>query len=200
MTDELVKRQIVLFEESEDATGFVMPTVHIADKAGDFTITVSEEVIFRMRAQSSGVREQWLQALAQYCEFPGQERLVPVNRSVQMGGALSALDGKHKFEEKYVHYKDHGRLEPIIDDCEMLRVAIPGDTAVRINVSTVVKLCKDLVGKDLSKFSMPVFVNEPTSILMKPAETMFFNDFLTQASKEEESVRRLLFVVAKQLS
>lgn len=66
----------------------------------------------------------------------------------------------------------------------MLRVAIPGDTAVKINVSTVAKLCKDLVGKDLSKFSMPVFVNEPTSILMKPAETMFFNDFLTKASKE----------------
>ena len=38
---------------------------------------------------------------------------------------------------------------------------------------------KDMIGKDLSKFSLPVFINEPTNILMKPAEFMFFNNYLT---------------------
>jgi oxysterol-binding protein 1 len=46
------------------------------------------------------------------------------------------------------------------------------------------KLLKDLVGKDLSKFSLPVFLNEPTTILQKSAEMMFFTNFLTLASKE----------------
>jgi hypothetical protein len=41
------------------------------------------------------------------------------------------------------------------------------------------KLLKDLVGKDLSKFSLPVFLNEPTTILQKSAEMMFFTNFLT---------------------
>jgi hypothetical protein len=45
------------------------------------------------------------------------------------------------------------------------------------------KLLKDIVGKDLSKFSMPVFVNEPTSILQKAAEYMFFTNFFEKASK-----------------
>ena len=56
----------------------------------------------------------------------------------------------------------------------------------------MVKLLKDLVGKDLSRFSMPVFVNEPTSMLMKPAELMWFNDYVTIASKEAESTKRML--------
>jgi hypothetical protein len=56
------------------------------------------------------------------------------------------------------------------------------------------KLLKDLVGKDLSKFSLPVFLNEPTSVLQKSAEMMFFTDFLTQASKEADSLKRLILV------
>ena len=39
----------------------------------------------------------------------------------------------------------------------------------------VFKLLKELIGKDLTRFSMPVFLNEPTNIIMKPAEFMFFN-------------------------
>ena len=46
------------------------------------------------------------------------------------------------------------------------------------------KLFKDMIGKDLSKFSLPVFINEPTNILMKPAEFMFFNNYLTEASEK----------------
>jgi hypothetical protein len=39
-------------------------------------------------------------------------------------------------------------------------------------------MLKDLIGKDLSKFSLPVFINEPCGLLMKGAEFGFFSDML----------------------
>lgn len=105
-----------------------------------------------------------------------------------------AFAGKHTFEEKYVHYKEYGLDKPIVTDCDMVRVAIPGDTAVKINMSTFMNLLKDLVGKDLSRFSMPVWVNEPTSMLMKPAELMYFNEYTIKATNEPESTKRMLYM------
>jgi hypothetical protein len=46
----------------------------------------------------------------------------------------------------------------------------------------IFNLIKQLIGKDLTKITFPVFINEPANVLMKPAEFMFFNDYLTQAS------------------
>lgn len=54
---------------------------------------------------------------------------------------------------------------------------------------------KNLIGKDLSKFSLPVFINEPFTILQKAAEMVVFaNHFLKLARKEEDPVKRLLYV------
>ena len=71
----------------------------------------------------------------------------------------------HTFEEKTVSYGECGLDGPMLADCEEVRVQIPGNTAIKVNASMVFKLLKDMIGKDLSKFSMPVFVNEPLSLL-----------------------------------
>jgi hypothetical protein len=47
----------------------------------------------------------------------------------------------------------------------------------------ILSLVTDLIGKDLSRFTFPVFINEPCNILMKPAELlMIYNTFLDEAS------------------
>ena len=46
----------------------------------------------------------------------------------------------------------------------------------------------------MTKITFPVFINEPANVLMKPAEFMFFNDYLTQASLFEDSTLRMLYV------
>lgn len=88
----------------------------------------------------------------------------------------------HTFEEKTANFKDYGLTSPILADSNLIRVQIPGNTAVKINVSLVLKMLKDLIGKDLSRFSMPVFINEPSSLLMKPAEFSFYTHYLTKAA------------------
>lgn len=55
---------------------------------------------------------------------------------------------------------------------------------------------KDIIGKDLTRISMPVLLNEPTNIIMKPAEFMFFNRFLTLAASERDPVKRMMYVAA----
>lgn len=93
-------------------------------------------------------------------------------------------------------YADLGLKEPIISDCDMIRTQIAGNTAVKVKMSNMLKMLKDMIGKDLSKFSLPVFINEPSSVLMKPAEQMFFNKGLTNAAKaaNKSSTYRMMLV------
>ena len=53
----------------------------------------------------------------------------------------------------------------MVTDVDDIRLSVIGPTGVKIKMSMIFKLLKDIAGKDLSKFSMPVFVNEPTTLL-----------------------------------
>jgi hypothetical protein len=64
-----------------------------------------------------------------------------------------------------VGWKEFGLGEEMLTDLPMVRVSIPGPKGVKVKPAMIFKLLKDIIGKDLSKFSMPVFVNEPLSIL-----------------------------------
>ena len=54
------------------------------------------------------------------------------------------------------------------------------------------------IGKDLSQIVLPITFYEPFTVLMKPAEQMFFNEGFTKAAslKDSPSVERMLHVVA----
>ena len=56
-------------------------------------------------------------------------------------------------------------------------------------------LIKAVVGKDLSKYSLPVFINEPLTILQKTAEILCFTDLLTTASIEKDPLKRMALIV-----
>jgi hypothetical protein len=72
--------------------------------------------------------------------------------------------------ETSINFAKYGLSLPMVTDVEDVRLSVIGPTQIKIKMAMVFKLLKDIVGKDLSKFSMPVFVNEPTSILQKAAE------------------------------
>ncbi len=43
-------------------------------------------------------------------------------------------------------------------------------------------IIKDAIGKDLTKFTVPVFFNEPLSMLQKVTEGLEYEDLLVKAS------------------
>jgi len=53
----------------------------------------------------------------------------------------------------------------IINDIDLMRLRLPAANIFKVKIITLMKMIKDLIGKDLSKFSMPVWINEPVSIL-----------------------------------
>ncbi len=65
-------------------------------------------------------------------------------------------------------------IKLIINDIDLMRLRLPAANIFKVKITTLMKMVKDLIGKDLSKFSMPVWINEPVSILQKPAEFMLY--------------------------
>jgi len=55
---------------------------------------------------------------------------------------------------------------------------------------------KDLVGKDLTRVSMPVYFNEPLSLNQKMAETAEYNELLEMAANEPNSLVRMAYITA----
>ena len=81
-----------------------------------------------------------------------------------------------------------------------MRITIPSTVDIKIKGSVIWKMMKDLIGKDLSKFSLPVFINEPCTVLMKGAEYGFYCDLITKAAKEQNAHLRLLNLAVSMLS
>ena len=76
------------------------------------------------------------------------------------------------------------------------RIMLPHLRDPTWKLSNVVRLLRELVGKDMSRFTMPVFINEPLSNLHKSTEYYAWNHLLDQAAREEDSLVRLAFVAA----
>ena len=79
---------------------------------------------------------------------------------------------------------------PTVLDVNYERLALPSINAKNVGFS-LWSVFKDLLGKDITRISMPVNINEPMSQLQKIAEFCMFNHFLEQASKEPNSLKRL---------
>ena len=84
--------------------------------------------------------------------------------------------------------------QAIITDCDEERIALPCLRDARLKGSAIWQILKDMVGKDITKYSMPVFVNEPLSNIQKYSEILCFNDLLQKASEQESSMMRLVYV------
>lgn len=56
-------------------------------------------------------------------------------------------------------------------------------------------LCKN-IGKDLSKISMPVTLNEPLNVLQRLCEELEYCELLDKASTTNDDIERMLYIVA----
>lgn len=55
---------------------------------------------------------------------------------------------------------------------------------------------KSMIGKDMSKMTLPVTFNEPTSLLYRVVEDMEYTDLLNSAAERSDSTERMVYVAA----
>lgn len=79
------------------------------------------------------------------------------------------------------------------------RTALPPLTGPKEKLN-VFNLLKDSVGKDLSKISMPVVLNEPLSFIQRLAEDIEYSPLLDQGAEESDQDRRMMYVAAMVIS
>jgi ankyrin repeat protein len=77
-----------------------------------------------------------------------------------------------------------------------LRSALPIDHAAAKNEVSLWSVLKNAIGKDLTKITLPVYFNEPLSMLQRLCEEIEYSSLLDLAWKRENSDERLLLVAA----
>lgn len=78
-----------------------------------------------------------------------------------------------------------------------MRISIQSAADIKIKPSIIWKVLKDLIGKNLLRFEMPIFVYEPMSIIQKSGEIAFyFSMQLAKAAQEKDSQKRMVLVAA----
>lgn len=79
------------------------------------------------------------------------------------------------------------------EDGVRLRLKLDADDRPKISLWSVLK---SMVGKDMTRMTLPVTFNEPTSLLQRVAEDLEYTELLDQAATFEDSTLRLLYVAA----
>ncbi|UZJ56398.1 hypothetical protein CBS101457_005718 [Exobasidium rhododendri] len=91
---------------------------------------------------------------------------------------------------------DKGKLEELgVEPYQRLREVMPIGKDDRPSVS-LWSILKNNIGKDLTKISFPVSLNEPTSMLQRMGEDMTYAHLLDTAVRQKESTLRIAFVAA----
>lgn len=101
-----------------------------------------------------------------------------------------AEEEKQREEPEQVAPVNEVALEPFAERDQMPFMKDPNDRP------SVWKILKDAVGKDLSKFCVPVYFNEPISMVQKVAEIMEYQNLLNEADQEQDPVKRIMKVYA----
>ncbi|KAI2637838.1 oxysterol binding protein [Hypomontagnella submonticulosa] len=73
------------------------------------------------------------------------------------------------------------------------RLKLDEDNRPRIGLWGILK---SMIGKDMTKMTLPVSFNEPTSLLYRTGEDMEYADLLDMAADRTDSIERMLYVAA----
>lgn len=83
------------------------------------------------------------------------------------------------------------------EDGHRSRLKLDSDDRPKVSLWSIVK---SMVGKDVTKMTLPVSLNEPSSMLQRLAEDIEYSDLLQYASRFSDSTLRMLYVAAFSVS
>ena len=101
-------------------------------------------------------------------------------------------------EEKRTEYqllKESGGFK----NCKVRREVLP-KTREKSSIRNLFSFLKTVIGKDLTKVTMPVYFNEPISFLQRLCEDLEYADLLNKAAECSDSAERLAYVAAFMVS
>lgn len=88
---------------------------------------------------------------------------------------------------------DADALTEVLDRVLETRDRLPAERDPA-NKPSIWKVLKDMIGKDLSRFAIPVYFNEPLSMMQKFAESVEYYSLLNEADKTDDPKLRMLYV------
>lgn len=177
---ELEAQQEDLARSKPPVGGQVKRKATLADLAADLTDDESEDDEEFFDAVGAGEVE--------VAELPGvrqaqNEDMRP--SEIPVAGATGDI-----FEQKHAEvatgfkgYEDGPRPKLAMDADDRPKISLWG-------------ILKSMIGKDMTKMTLPVSFNEPTSLLQRCAEDMEYTDLLDVAAEREDSSERMLYVAA----
>jgi hypothetical protein len=101
----------------------------------------------------------------------------------------------HSFVKRLINENTVFNQYPVKNLPSNIRSQMPvlRDPNIKINVWAILK---ENIGKELSKIAMPVYLNEPLSMLQKASEFIEYHEFFRLANKTEDEFLRLAYVTA----
>ncbi|KAL9094980.1 MAG: hypothetical protein Q9165_002582 [Trypethelium subeluteriae] len=118
------------------------------------------------------------------------EELPPSGGALVSPPPLSAKTITSLHEEKA---KDISPSFKGYEDGPRQRLSMDKDDRPRISLWGILK---SMIGKDMTKMTLPVSFNEPTSLLQRVAEDMEYTELLDMAADRADSTERLVYVAA----
>ncbi|RDW61274.1 uncharacterized protein DSM5745_10772 [Aspergillus mulundensis] len=100
----------------------------------------------------------------------------------------TALDKLRAIRRSEISPSFKGYEEPIRE-----RLKMDYDNRPKISLWGILK---SMIGKDMTKMTLPVSFNEPTSLLQRVAEDLEYTDLLDIAADQTDSMERLVYVAA----
>ncbi|KAI9705685.1 MAG: hypothetical protein M1820_005095 [Bogoriella megaspora] len=88
-----------------------------------------------------------------------------------------------EIEQSYKGYEDGTRQKLALDADNRPKISLWG-------------ILKSMIGKDMTKMTLPVSFNEPTSLLYRVVEDMEYSELLDIAAERADSTERLVYVAA----
>lgn len=145
--------------------------------------------------------------------------IVPRNKNKQLNGKLEKINGDnfehtgnvlpanllaqpstpirslHPVIKKLIETNPVYQAHPILNPPTNFRTQLPilRDPNVKINIWAILK---ENIGKDLSKIAMPVYMNEPLSMLQKTAEFLEYEYLYRKANNCDNEYLRIAYVTS----
>ncbi|KAK6063733.1 oxysterol-binding protein [Seiridium cupressi] len=107
---------------------------------------------------------------------PSEPSQLDTKQEVVISGGLDISDSYKGYENGIRH-----RLK--LDNDDRPKISLWG-------------ILKSMIGKDMTKMTLPVSFNEPTSMLFRAGEDMEYADLLDHAAERSDSIERMLYVAA----